>query len=90
MRSVFTINIKDEIQLLILDIMMPRKNGKEVYDEIKKYEPDIEAIMMSGYAPDILQKNGVIDGGLTFFSKPILPEQLLLKVRDVFDNQPSP
>jgi PAS domain S-box-containing protein len=78
---------KNKIQLLIFDMMMPRKNGKEAYDEIRKYEPNIEAIMISGYSADALRKNGVIGEGLTFFPKPILPEQLLNKVRDVFARQ---
>jgi PAS domain S-box-containing protein len=78
---------RNKIQLLIFDMMMPRKNGKEAYDEIKKSEPTIEAIMISGYSTDILQKNGVIGEGLTFFPKPILPEQLLHKVREVFARQ---
>jgi CheY-like chemotaxis protein/two-component sensor histidine kinase len=78
---------KNKIQLLIFDMMMPRKNGKEAYDEIRKYEPNIEAIMISGYSADVLRKNGVVGEGLTFFPKPILPEQLLNKVRDVFARQ---
>ena len=78
---------KNKIQLLIFDMMMPRKNGKEAYDEIRKSEPNIEAIMISGYSTDVLQKNGVVGEGLTFFPKPILPEQLLNKVRDVFARQ---
>jgi PAS domain S-box-containing protein len=77
---------QNKIQLLIFDMMMPRKNGKEAYEEIKKCEPNIRAIMISGYTSDTLQKNGVIEEGLPFFSKPILPEQLLHKVRDVFDS----
>ncbi len=75
---------RNKIHLLILDMMMPRKNGREAYDEIKRSEPGIEAIMMSGYSADILQRSGGIGEGVTFFSKPILPEQLLHRVREVF------
>jgi PAS domain S-box-containing protein len=78
---------RNRIQLLILDMMMPRKNGKEAYDEIKESEPNIEAIMISGYSHDVLRRNGGIAEGLTFFPKPILPDQLLHKVRDVFTKQ---
>ena len=78
---------RNKIQLLIFDMMMPRKSGKEAYDEIRKSEPNIEAIMISGYPTDVLRKNGVFGEGLTFFPKPILPDQLLNKVRDVFARQ---
>lgn len=40
---------KDSIQLVILDMMMPKKNGKEVFDEIKRVRPDIKTIFASGY-----------------------------------------
>ena len=49
---------RNKIQLLIFDMMMPRKSGKEAYDEIRKSEPNIEAIMISGYPTDVLRKNG--------------------------------
>ncbi len=51
---------KDEIQLLILDLIMPKKNGKEAYDEIKKIRPDIKALFTSGYAIDIIKRKGLL------------------------------
>ena len=35
---------KDEIHLVILDVIMPKKSGKEVYDELKKISPDLSLI----------------------------------------------
>lgn len=76
---------KDKIQLLFLDVIMPKKNGKEVYDEIKKVRPDIKAIFTSGYSGDIIHKKGILEEGLDFITKPISPEELLRKVREVLD-----
>ena len=76
---------KDKIQLLILDVIMPKKNGKEVYDEITKIRPDIKAIFTSGYTTDIIHKKGIIEEGSNFILKPMLPDELLRKVRDVLD-----
>jgi PAS domain S-box-containing protein len=76
---------KDKIQLLFLDVVMPKKNGKEVYDEIKKIRPDIKAIFTSGYTTDIIHKKGIIEEGSNFILKPMLPDELLRKVRDVLD-----
>jgi PAS domain S-box-containing protein len=82
--KVFTEN-KDGIHLLIIDVIMPKKNGKEVYDEIKKEKPDIKVIFMSGYNADVIHKKGILKEGLDFISKPLLPDELLRKIREVLD-----
>ena len=46
---------KDRIQLLLFDIIMPKKNGREAYEEIKKMKPDIPVLFASGYSPDMLR-----------------------------------
>ena len=76
---------KEKVQILLLDVVMPKKNGKEVYEEIVKIKPDIKALFISGYASDIMHKQGIIDEGINFISKPVSPEALLRKVREVLD-----
>jgi CheY-like chemotaxis protein len=75
---------KDEIHLLLLDMIMPEKNGKEAYDEIKRIRPDIKVLFVSGHA-DLEQNGGVLSDGLDFMSKPISPILLLKKVRTILD-----
>jgi len=77
---------KDKIQLLILDVVMPKKNGKEVYDEIKKTRPDVKAIFTSGYNAEVIHRKGILEKGLGFITKPSSPQELLKKVREVLDN----
>ena len=81
---VFNAN-RDRIQLVILDVVMPKKSGKEVYDDIKKERPDMRVIFMSGYDADIIHKKGILEEGLDSILKPILPKDLLRKVREVLD-----
>jgi len=76
---------KDIIQLLILDVVMPKKSGKEAYEEIRKIRPDIKALFTSGYAVDIIRRKGLLEEGFNFIPKPILPRELLRKVREVLD-----
>ncbi|MDQ7787746.1 MAG: PAS domain S-box protein [Thermodesulfovibrionales bacterium] len=76
---------RDKIDLLTLDVIMPKKNGKEVYAEIKKVKPAIKVIFVSGYSADIMHKKGLLEVGLNFVSKPVLPDELLLKIRNVLD-----
>lgn len=76
---------KDKIGILILDVIMPKKNGKEVYDEIRKIRPNIKAIFISGYNSNIIHKKGLLQEGIDFVSKPILPDKFLQKIREVLD-----
>jgi PAS domain S-box-containing protein len=73
------------IQLLITDVVMPRKNGKELYQEIKKLQPDIKVLFISGYPADHITGKGILETGMNFIPKPFLSHDLLNKVREVLD-----
>ena len=77
------------IDLLLLDVIMPRKNGKEAYTELKRIRPDIRAIFMSGYTGDILSRKGISREGIPMIAKPIVIEKLLRVIREVLDTKPS-
>ncbi len=72
-------------KLVILDGIMPKKNGREAFEEIRRTCPDMKAIFLSGYAEDIFTHEGIPDGIAVFIQKPIKPDALLRKVRDVLD-----
>ncbi len=78
---------KDKIDFLIIDMIMPKKNGKEVYNEIKKINPRLKALFMSGYAKDIIVDKGIYGESDNFLSKPLSPNELLLRVREMLDQQ---
>jgi CheY-like chemotaxis protein len=75
----------DNIKLVVLDMIMPKKNGKEAYAEIKKIRPDIKALFVSGYTMDIITKKELLNEGLDMGLKPVSPKDLLKKVRKVLD-----
>ena len=75
----------DDISLLILDVVMPRKNGMHTFEEIKKLKPDIKVLFMSGYTGDIVLDKGILKKEFNFISKPLSPNALLLKVRRILD-----
>jgi len=77
----------DRIRLLLLDVIMPRKNGKETYEEIRSVKPDIKVLFLSGHAADILDKKGMIEEGLEFILKPVSPDKLLNKIREILDRE---
>lgn len=74
---------KDTIQLLILDVVMPKMNGREAYERIKKIKPDIKTLFTSGYTANIIHKKGILDEGMNFIFKPVSPKDLMTKVREV-------
>lgn len=76
---------RDSIQLVILDGIMPKKNGKEAYDEIRIINPAVKTLFASGYAEDILSKEGLLEPEINFILKPLTPSDLLKKVREVLD-----
>jgi PAS domain S-box-containing protein len=77
----------DRINLFILDVIMPKKNGREVFEEARRSNPNVKAIFTSGYPADLIQKEGVLEKGLHFLSKPSSPEALVRKVREVLDQE---
>lgn len=77
------------INLVILDVLMPKMNGKEVYEEIKRINPDIKVIFMSGYTREIINQQDVLEQHLEFLPKPLNPRQLLVRVRNVLDGVSS-
>ncbi len=78
-------NNEDNVRLLFLDVMMPKKSGKEVYEEIRKTHPAMKVLFMSGYTANVIHKKGLLDKDLHFISKPASPVELLRMVRKVLD-----
>ena len=76
---------REEIRLLILDVIMPRKNGKEVYEEARIIQKDLKALFMSGYTADIISRKGILEGEYNFISKPLSPSEILRKIRSLLD-----
>jgi CheY-like chemotaxis protein len=71
------------IDLALLDIVMPKKNGWEVYDIIRKDRPDFKAIFISGHTDNIITNKIVAEENLRFMAKPLDIETLLAKVNEV-------
>ncbi|MGD0282917.1 MAG: PAS domain S-box protein, partial [Dissulfurispiraceae bacterium] len=78
---------KDSIQLIVVDVIMPRKSGKEAIDEIKRIKPDVKVLFTSGYTSDIINRKGILEEGINFISKPVTPHNLLAKIREILDKE---
>ncbi len=80
---------QDMIQLLLLDVIMPRKNGKQASEEIRKIKPEVKVIFTSGYPADVIRQKGVLDETDLFLFKPASPRETLRMVQDTLFPVPS-
>ncbi|MDD2736381.1 MAG: ATP-binding protein [Desulfuromonadaceae bacterium] len=78
-------NHLEEIDLVMLDAIMPRMTGKQAWDEIQELRPGIKACFISGYTHDIIGGKIAVDFSLPFISKPVMPATLLKRVREILD-----
>ena len=73
--------------LMFLDIMMPKKNGYEVCQEVKedKSLSDIYIIMLSAKGQEVDREKGLALGADEYISKPFSPMQVVGKVREILE-----
>lgn len=77
----------ESIDLVILDAIMPKKNGRQACNDMRIMRPDLQVLFVSGYARDIFADCNVFDDDSVFIQKPVLPDVLLAKVREMLDRK---
>ncbi len=69
------------VRLLVTDIIMPGMNGKELFLELKKIDPSLRVVYMSGYSENIISNQGVLEDGGILIPKPFSMEVFSRKIR---------
>jgi two-component SAPR family response regulator len=75
----------EEIDMALLDVVMPGMGGREVREQMIAVRPDIRVLFTSGYTENAVHTNFVLDHGLTLIQKPYSTDALLRAVRTVLD-----
>jgi YesN/AraC family two-component response regulator len=76
---------RENIQLLIADIVMPEMNGRELAELLRARVPGLKFLFMSGYTASVIAAHGVLDEGINFIHKPFSQKDLAEKVHAVLE-----
>ncbi len=76
---------RESIDFVLLDVIMPGKRGTDVLKEIKEVKPNMKALFISGYSEELMQGKYVLEKGINIISKPLKPDELLRKIREILD-----
>lgn len=75
-----------KIDLLLTDVVLPGKSGKDLASLILDKYPETRILFMSGYSADIIADRNLLDQGVELIRKPIRPSSLARKIRELLDS----
>lgn len=78
-----------EIGMLMTDMVMPGMNGKKLYERLKKLEPGLRVLFVSGYTSETVVSRGMIEEGVHFLQKPFTRDELAEVLRSILDSAGS-
>lgn len=75
--------------VILLDMVMPRQNGLEAIDQIKREDPQARILVITSFAEDQMVFPAIKAGALGYLLKDTSPQQLLQAIYDVFNGESS-
>jgi DNA-binding response OmpR family regulator len=80
---------REPIDIVLTDLIMPGLSGVDLAQRLTALRPATRVLYMSGYTDNAIVRNGLLAEGAPFLQKPFTPEELLRKLRQVLDAQPT-
>jgi len=74
-----------DFHILLTDVIMPESGGKELARAFRERYPSAGVIFMSGYTEEIITRHGLDPVGISFLQKPLIPNRVVTKIREVLD-----
>jgi YesN/AraC family two-component response regulator len=65
------------------EVMMPKKSGRQMYDEISRIKPETRVLFISGYSADMIEKKVILGENADFITKPFTKKDLLGKTKKI-------
>jgi PAS domain S-box-containing protein len=75
-----------DIALAVLDVVLPRLDARQAYEQMRIIRPDVKVLFMTGYAPESTRMGALLKGAkIPLLEKPFLPSALAERVRGAID-----
>ncbi len=78
---------QDQIDLIVLDMIMPELSGKDFYAKVREINPDVKVILSSGYSRDRVAQEILHSGVMAFIQKPFMLTELAEIVNEVLGSE---
>ena len=76
---------RNEIDLIVSDVVMPEMNGPAMVSRVMEHCPNARVLFISGYADEDVIGRGLQSPGMTLLQKPFSAQELVERVREVLD-----
>jgi CheY-like chemotaxis protein len=76
---------RGRVSLIVADVVMPDMGGREMASRLSQRWPDMPVLFTSGYTGLDVVRRGLLEEGREFLQKPLAPEELARKVREMVD-----
>lgn len=73
-----------DVELVVTDVVMPKLNGPELIEQLRKSGYAGKVLYVSGYTDDAVERYRLIESGCNLLRKPFAPDDLARKVREIF------
>jgi PAS domain S-box-containing protein len=73
--------LANDIDVVVLDVIMPRRSGRAAFDAIREHSPDVPVIFMTGYGDNALSPEVIEEPDVQVLQKPCRTEVILAAVR---------
>jgi CheY-like chemotaxis protein len=73
----------EPLDMVVSDLAMPKLNGLQLKEIVSGLRPKLKFLLISGYAEDVVEDPAILRKHTNFLEKPFLPDELILKVREI-------
>jgi CheY-like chemotaxis protein len=77
---------RDQIELVLLDMIMPQMGGRKVFEELRRINPSLKVLLVTGYSPEEIASELLGQGAVGLIQKPYDLKGLARAIRNALDS----